>query len=32
MIRTYVDVDDRVRPLAMIVKHWTKQRVLNDAG
>ncbi|CRG87196.1 Poly(A) RNA polymerase cid13 [Talaromyces islandicus] len=32
MIRTYVDVDDRVRPLAMIVKHWTKQRVLNDAA
>lgn len=32
MIRTYVDVDERVRPLAMIVKHWTKRRVLNDAG
>jgi hypothetical protein len=32
MIRTYVDMDERVRPLAMIIKHWTKQRVLNDAG
>ncbi|KAH8702411.1 hypothetical protein BGW36DRAFT_289483 [Talaromyces proteolyticus] len=32
MIRTYVDVDERVRPLAMIVKHWTKRRVLNDAA
>ncbi|KAJ6002088.1 hypothetical protein N7522_007315 [Penicillium canescens] len=32
MIRTYVEVDDRVRPLAMCVKHWTKRRVLNDAG
>ncbi|EAS30671.3 PAP/25A associated domain family protein [Coccidioides immitis RS] len=32
MIRTYVEVDERVRPLAMIVKHWTKQRILNDAA
>lgn len=32
MIRTYVDIDERVRPLAMIVKYWTKRRVLNDAG
>lgn len=32
MIRTYVDVDERVRPLAMIVKYWTKRRILNDAG
>ncbi|OKL57626.1 hypothetical protein UA08_07038 [Talaromyces atroroseus] len=32
MIRTYVDVDQRVRPLAMIIKHWTKRRVLNDAA
>lgn len=32
MIRTYVDIDERVRPLAMIVKHWTKKRILNDAG
>lgn len=32
MIRTYVEVDDRVRPLAMSVKHWTKRRILNDAA
>lgn len=32
MIRTYVQIDPRVRPLAMIVKHWTKRRILNDAG
>jgi hypothetical protein len=32
MIKTYVQIDDRVRPLAMIVKHWTKRRILNDAG
>lgn len=32
MIRTYVDIDERVRPLAMIIKHWTKRRVLNEAG
>lgn len=32
MIRTYVEVDERVRPLAMGVKHWTKRRILNDAA
>lgn len=32
LIKTYVQIDDRVRPLAKIIKHWTKQRVLNDAG
>ena len=32
MIKTYVDIDERVRPLAMIIKHWTKRRILNDAG
>lgn len=32
MIRTYVEIDERVRPLAMIIKHWTKRRVLNEAG
>ena len=32
MIRTYVGIDDRVRPLAMIVKYWTRRRVVNDAG
>lgn len=32
MIKTYVQLDTRVRPLAKIIKHWTKQRILNDAG
>ncbi|RYP73899.1 hypothetical protein DL771_003341 [Monosporascus sp. 5C6A] len=32
MIRTYVEIDERVRPLAMIVKHWTRRRVINDAA
>jgi DNA polymerase sigma len=32
MIKTYVQMDDRIRPLAKIIKHWTKQRMLNDAG
>lgn len=32
MIKTYVQIDERVRPLAMIIKHWTKARILNDAG
>ncbi|KAI9047078.1 hypothetical protein LZ554_009151 [Drepanopeziza brunnea f. sp. 'monogermtubi'] len=32
MIKTYVQIDPRVRPLAMIIKHWTKERVVNDAA
>jgi hypothetical protein len=32
MIKTYVQLDERVRPLAMIIKYWTKRRVVNDAG
>jgi len=32
MIKTYVQIDPRVRPLAMIVKHWTRRRMVNDAG
>ena len=32
MIKTYVALDPRVRPFIMIIKHWTKQRRLNDAG
>ncbi|MCJ1392822.1 hypothetical protein MMC18_005693 [Xylographa bjoerkii] len=32
MIKTYVQIDWRVRPLAMVVKHWTRERVLNDAA
>ncbi|KAK5154666.1 hypothetical protein LTR04_005938 [Oleoguttula sp. CCFEE 6159] len=32
MIKTYVQIDERVRPLAMIIKYWTKRRILNDAA
>ncbi|QSZ37358.1 hypothetical protein DSL72_009456 [Monilinia vaccinii-corymbosi] len=32
MIKTYIEIDPRVRPLAMIIKHWTKSRVINDAA
>ncbi|OQO13621.1 hypothetical protein B0A48_01850 [Cryoendolithus antarcticus] len=32
MIKTYVQMDQRVRILAKVVKHWTKQRILNDAA
>ncbi|KAH9889132.1 hypothetical protein F4778DRAFT_392488 [Xylariomycetidae sp. FL2044] len=32
MIKTYVEIDERVRPLAMIIKHWTRRRVVNDAA
>ncbi|KAG0016231.1 hypothetical protein BGZ80_009354 [Entomortierella chlamydospora] len=32
MVKTYVAIDPRVRPFAMIIKHWAKKRVLNDAA
>ncbi|SMQ48762.1 unnamed protein product [Zymoseptoria tritici ST99CH_3D7] len=32
MIKTYVELDDRIRPLAKIIKYWTKRRILNDAA
>lgn len=32
MVRTYVETDPRVRQLAMILKHWTRRRIINDAG
>ncbi|KAL2754009.1 hypothetical protein ACRALDRAFT_2028526 [Sodiomyces alcalophilus JCM 7366] len=32
MVRTYVELDPRVRPLAMIIKYWTRKRILNDAA
>lgn len=32
MVRTYIEIDDRVRQLAMIVKYWTRMRIVNDAG
>jgi len=31
MIKSYVQLDGRVRPLAKIIKYWTKRRILNDA-
>jgi DNA polymerase sigma len=32
MVRTYVETDPRVRQLAMIIKHWTRKRIVNDAA
>lgn len=32
LIKSYVAIDERFRPLAMIVKYWAKRRILNDAG
>ncbi|OLN96511.1 Poly(A) RNA polymerase cid13 [Colletotrichum chlorophyti] len=32
MVRTYVEIDPRVRPLAMIIKYWTRKRIINDAA
>jgi DNA polymerase sigma len=32
MVKAYVMIDERVRELAMIIKYWTRQRILNDAG
>ncbi|KAK1758670.1 Poly(A) RNA polymerase cid13 [Echria macrotheca] len=32
MVRTYVEIDERVRPLAMIIKYWTRRRIVNVAG
>ncbi len=32
MIKTYVQIDERVRPLAMVIKYWVKRRILNDAA
>ncbi|KAG0265449.1 hypothetical protein BG011_004669 [Mortierella polycephala] len=32
LIKTYVAIDPRVRPFAMIIKHWARRRVLNDAA
>lgn len=30
MVKAYMQMDDRVRALAMLVKHWTQQRVINE--
>ncbi|KAG5981035.1 hypothetical protein E4U55_003369 [Claviceps digitariae] len=32
MVRTYVEADSRVRQLAMVIKYWTKRRIVNDAA
>lgn len=32
MVKTYVEIDERVRPLIMVIKYWTKMRVINEAG
>ncbi|KAJ2906570.1 Poly(A) RNA polymerase cid13 [Zalerion maritima] len=32
MVKTYVEIDERVRPLIMVTKYWTKMRVINEAG
>lgn len=32
MIRIYVEIDPRVRQLAMLIKYWTRRRKVNDAG
>lgn len=32
MIRVYVEIDPRVRQLMMIIKYWTRRRIVNDAG
>ncbi|KFA63043.1 hypothetical protein S40285_06390 [Stachybotrys chlorohalonatus IBT 40285] len=32
MVRTYVETDPRVRQLAMIIKYWTRRRIVNDAA
>ncbi|ORY41544.1 Nucleotidyltransferase, partial [Rhizoclosmatium globosum] len=32
LIKSYVDMDDRVRPFIMVIKYWAKMRALNDAA
>ncbi|RDA88339.1 hypothetical protein CP532_5588 [Ophiocordyceps camponoti-leonardi (nom. inval.)] len=32
MVRTYVESDPRVRQLAMVIKYWTRRRIVNDAA
>ena len=32
LLRTYVDCDDRVRPLALFIKYWAKARGVNDSS
>jgi len=30
LVKTYIELDERVRPIAMVVKHWSKKRVINE--
>lgn len=30
LIRAYVDLDPRVKPLIVLIKYWAKRRALND--
>jgi len=30
MLHTYMQIDDRVRPLVFAVKHWAKARRINE--
>lgn len=30
LVKTYIELDERVRPVAMVVKHWSKKRVINE--
>jgi DNA polymerase sigma len=30
LIRAYVDLDSRVKPLIILIKYWAKRRALND--
>ncbi|KTW25711.1 hypothetical protein T552_03323 [Pneumocystis carinii B80] len=32
MIKIYVEIDPRVRPLPMIIKYWTKKKIINDTA
>ncbi|TWU72939.1 hypothetical protein ED733_002389 [Metarhizium rileyi] len=32
MVRVYVEADPRVRQLAMVIKYWTRRRIINDAA
>ncbi|KAI9094438.1 hypothetical protein DFS34DRAFT_567072, partial [Phlyctochytrium arcticum] len=32
LIKTYVELDPRVKPLMLVIKHWTRRRALNDAA
>lgn len=32
LVKAYIELDERVRPLAMIIKHWTKKRIINEGA